>query len=281
MGRPLLLSSVPHFSSWRGTLGEPFLFFAHPYPSSVTLAAMELLVGLVGPQIAASHPAVCGVSLLIRGLVRKEGKIHRAHGRGVCMRKLKLPQDFTAPQRMQIFPFSSQPPPPSGGPLGSVQITCTGGANHDTNFGTSSSSGRPLELRVPSYQGSRCFCEGQGSVCTSLRRSLRSGVQTSRSTVIGQSPIWRAVWAGRMVVCHLKRTKCVCVCVHSCACTHTHACTHAHVCLLPCSRFQQHSGGNASPFLHVFFLVPASQRPLFISPPPPPAKTTGCEISQA
>lgn len=78
-------------------------------------------------------PTACGESLPVRGLVGKEDKIHRARDKGIYMRKLKLPQDFTAPWRMQIYPFSSQPPPPSGGPLGSARITCTGGANHDTN----------------------------------------------------------------------------------------------------------------------------------------------------
>lgn len=76
--------------------GKDISTFSHPNPNSVTLAAMELLVGLVGPQIAAPTPVVCGGSLLIRELVGKEGKIHRVHGRGVCVRKLKPPQDFTA-----------------------------------------------------------------------------------------------------------------------------------------------------------------------------------------
>lgn len=76
--------------------GKDISTFSHPNPNSVTLAAMELLVGLVGPQIAAPTPAVWGGSLLIRELVGKEGKIHGVHGRGVCVRKLKPPQDFTA-----------------------------------------------------------------------------------------------------------------------------------------------------------------------------------------
>lgn len=113
-------------------------------------------------------PVVCGGSLLIRGLVGKEGKIHRVHGRGVCMRKLKLPQDFTAPRRMQIYPFSSQPPPPSGGPLGSTRITCPGSANHDTNHGTPLGSTARLKMfKLQQALGA----EGSypGFVCTSLR----------------------------------------------------------------------------------------------------------------
>lgn len=132
------------------------------------------------PNRSPPHPAVCGGSLLIRGLVRKEGKIHRVHGRGVCIRKLKPPQNYTAPRRMQIFPFSSQPPPPSGGPLGSARITCTGGANHDTPLASTArlkvfKLHRPSELRAPSYPGYRSFCVGQGSVCTSLKEGA-SGV---------------------------------------------------------------------------------------------------------
>lgn len=181
-GRPLLLSFVLHFSSWRGTLGEPFLLFAYPHTPTLSpwLQWNFLWVWLVPKSQPPPHPAVCGGSLLIRGLVRKEGKIHRVHGRGVCIRKLKLPQNYTAPRRMQIFPFSSQPPPPSGGPLGSARITCTGGANHDTPLASTArlkvfKLHRPSELRAPSYPGYRSFCVGQGSVCTSLKEGA-SGV---------------------------------------------------------------------------------------------------------
>lgn len=145
-GRTLILSSV-RFRYWQRVFGEPALLFA-PSCASVTLAAGEHLVGLVGPQFAAPLGVWLEfVSKRAGGKGRKDPQgSWRGRGEGLCETAEATPGLYS-PWRMQIpTPSHFSPHLHQGGPLGSRRNACTDGANHCTNHSTPSGSKSALKV---------------------------------------------------------------------------------------------------------------------------------------